>query len=526
MVKRSKCILLLLILFLLCGCGKNENALEFKSYEGNLDNIRSDIESYDKDVDVPQIAVKKTCRPIKYLADLLLDVEEKILSGTIIVELSNETEKSIEEICIRNYAAAILKNIGTGGAYISRVTNEETKIEYKMIVKQDPSVVYVQLDKVLNPGDTIELEIAFETTIPKQNDRFGYHKEGDNYSFLLTYCFPTIAMYNNGEWAEYPYISHAESNFHVASDYEVQIEVPDGYTVVATGDETVVDNKTIIEAKSIRDLAIVASNYMTIDTIKTGDVDINLYALEYENTKVYNELSLLAGKDSTELYTELIGKYTYEELDIVQCFYDSAMEYPGLVLIGYPDLKTPEDIDKWASYTNVCAQIAHEVAHQWFYGAVGNNCYMEPWLDEGFAEYCEDIIYPLSGCESVKRAAEEDIKRLNSDYSGWGCKTEQEIDEWMSTVVEQTQLEIRINKSYETYQNMGDSSYSEYVYGGGSNFLYELRKAMGNGAFFRMLQAYYKEGCMKEVTTEDFVKIVRCFDDSTAVKEIIMKYID
>lgn len=73
---------------------------------------------------------------------------------------------------------------------------------------------------------------------------------------------------------------------------------------------------------------------------------------------------------------------------------------------------------------------------------------------------------------------------------------------------------------------MGEDSYSEYVYSRGSAFLYELRKSMGDGAFFHMLQEYYKAGFMKEVTMDDFVNAVKCFDDSEAVQEIINKYIE
>ena len=31
--------------------------------------------------------------------------------------------------------------------------------------------------------------------------------------------------------------------------------------------------------------------------------------------------------------------------------------------------------------------LVHEVAHQWFYGLVGNDQFRDPWLDEGFAMY-------------------------------------------------------------------------------------------------------------------------------------------
>src|SRR5699024_12131456 len=51
-----------------------------------------------------------------------------------------------------------------------------------------------------------------------------------------------------------------------------------------------------------------------------------------------------------------------------------------------------------------------------------------------------------------------------------------------------------INRTYEQYQQEVDT-YSEYVYTGGSCFLYELQNAMGDGKFFSMLQQYYRNWC-------------------------------
>ena len=62
------------------------------------------------------------------------------------------------------------------------------------------------------------------------------------------------------------------------------------------------------------------------------------------------------------------------ELDIVETrFADfGGMEYPELVLV----------VDDPTS-------VAHEVAHQWFYGLVGSDQWREPWLDEGFATFAQ-----------------------------------------------------------------------------------------------------------------------------------------
>jgi aminopeptidase N len=39
--------------------------------------------------------------------------------------------------------------------------------------------------------------------------------------------------------------------------------------------------------------------------------------------------------------------------------------------------------------TSIGRTTSHELAHQWFYGLVGNNQGRDPWLDEGLATYAE-----------------------------------------------------------------------------------------------------------------------------------------
>lgn len=508
-------ILLCLIMVLTSGCAPKEEIKQ--SYEGNLDKIKSEIANTNIEIELPEINQVKRCRATLYEGKFELNVNDKSLSGIMNITIVNETDESIDKVCIRNYAASILEIKNKGQSEISSVMNTVTEEVYTLDVKEDSSVVYVNLNTPLEPNENLTISVRFSTDIPKQDYRFGYHQDGDNYSFLLTYCFPVLAMYEDGSWLEYPYISYAESNFHTPADYKIEFKLPEEYTIVATGDELIENNVAYITAENIRDFACVVSNYMNVDTIVANDTEVNLYSLDYKNLEGYNEISLLAGKDSIELMETLVGEYPYKELDIVQCFYPSAMEYPGLVLVGYPDVKSPDSIGEYAHYNEVCSRVAHEVAHQWFYAVVGNNCYEEAWLDEGFSEYFETVIYPLSGCESVKMAAQHD-----KTSSNWGYQTEEENDKFMSGYAEQRPQEQMINLSYEDYEK---ELYSQYVYDGSTLFLHELRKEMGDGIFFRMLQSYYKIGYMKEVTTKDFISLIKVYDDSEEINAIIEKYI-
>ena len=75
------------------------------------------------------------------------------------------------------------------------------------------------------------------------------------------------------------------------------------------------------------------------------------------------------------------------------------MEYPNLVMISNV-LEAEFGDDSLLKIV-----VAHEVAHQWFYGMVGDNQFTEAWLDESFASYSEEDAF------------REAIKAYFKDYS-------------------------------------------------------------------------------------------------------------
>lgn len=77
-------------------------------------------------------------------------------------------------------------------------------------------------------------------------------------------------------------------------------------------------------------------------------------------------------KSIMDFYTKLVGPYPYKSIDI--CLFDvpnaGGMEYAELVTCNV-DLAfdTPQSL-------------SHELGHQWFYLSVGNDEFVEPWIDE------------------------------------------------------------------------------------------------------------------------------------------------
>lgn len=450
-----------------------------------------------------------------YDMKLKLDTGKKILGGTVTLELNNQTEDTLSEICMRNFSASIL---------------EEGKKTKK---GKDPSVSYVRLEQPLKPNSRTKLQIEYNTEIPKVDNRFGYHEEGKYKLFQLSFCFPHLAMYEHGKWNENPYFSAGESNFSRVTDYDIEIEAPKDYTIIASGKENTRQQGqkaiTSISARKMRDMAIVASNYMKTEQVKTkAGVVVRHCYLNYKGMKEYNAFSLEAAKDAMDLYSERFGRYPYEELDVVQGFLPTGMEFPGLIMIGLPDVKNMRDIPKngisyYRNYSDLCCLVAHEVAHQWFCVTVGNDPFQEPWLDEGLAEYCEDILYPQSGVPSIQKAMKAD-KKKDTDFTFLAEWEEDIFRKYMDGYIEQMTKgkKYYIDKNCLEYE---DGTYSDYAYEGGKCFFYELQKELGDSTFSTMLREYYQKFYLQEATGEEFLQIVQWYAVSDRSKKIIDQYI-
>jgi aminopeptidase N len=106
---------------------------------------------------------------------------------------------------------------------------------------------------------------------------------------------------------------------------------------------------------------------------------------------------------SMRTFIRSFGGYPYPEVDVVLTGFASfgGMEYPTLVF----------------SNSNRIT-IAHELAHQWWYGMVGNNQFSDPWFDEGLATWSESLPWdPWIGCRGVGWPS--GTARLTNDMDYW-----------------------------------------------------------------------------------------------------------
>ncbi|PID53116.1 MAG: hypothetical protein CSA58_05095 [Micrococcales bacterium] len=79
--------------------------------------------------------------------------------------------------------------------------------------------------------------------------------------------------------------------------------------------------------------------------------------------------------------SDYLGPVPYEHMWItVIPAMDTGLEMPGGAFLGDVKLRR----ERWL--------LAHELAHLWFFGLVGNNQARDPWLDEAFASFVADVV--------------------------------------------------------------------------------------------------------------------------------------
>jgi aminopeptidase N len=136
----------------------------------------------------------------------------------------------------------------------------------------------------------------------------------------------------------------------------------------------------------------------------------------------------------------------------------------------------------------------HETAHQWWFGAVGNDQALEPWLDEALATYSERLFY----------------EQNYPDVTAWQTFRIDAFNPtgWMDT-------DIYHGGDFQTYANA--------VYLRGAQFLQALRGRMGDEAFFAFLKDYATQMAGQRASTTDFFRIARQHTD-TDISDIVSVY--
>jgi hypothetical protein len=319
----------------------------------------------------------------------------------------------------------------------------------------DPGGLYeVRLDDELAAGTSTEVALDFTLTLGEGTfDRFG---TDDGLSWWGSGA-PLLAWEPGVGWDEDPFVPLlGETASSTVADTTITVSVPDGLTVLMTGDQqppsAAEDGRrrwTSTEPVA-RDVSVVVGNFATEERSTPAGVRVTVGVLPGGDL----ELPQLADW-TVQAIADLearFGAFPYRTLTVpLLPDYGGGIEYPSSIQLAAPDREV----------------LVHEVAHMWFYGMVGDDQFRDPWLDEAFATYAESVDFPPQP-GYVPRAL-----RLPGDV---GASIDQFPD---------------------------DGRYFDTVYGKGGAALLAARDAAGAEAFDQAMRCYVDANAWTIATPSD-----------------------
>ncbi len=421
-----------------------------------------------------------------YDISAVFDDESKTLVCTQEVKYFNTSENKLNEICFFLYANTFNEGKkAVTNAYFDRAfpSGEESyggieissaKVggkDAEFSVSETGNILSVKLFDGLFPDESTEIELEYVVRLANIRHRLGYGNSTINFGNF----FPIACVYEDG-FVKNDFAQNGDPFYSEVSNFEVEITYPSKFILASSGEQTEVSSKknmgseqnktTLCQAENVRDFCFVLSEKFEKISASAGDVEVNYYFYDDENAQEH----LLTSVKAIETFSELFGQYPYSQISVVKsdfCF--GGMEYPNLVLIA-DDLADAETFD----YV-----IVHELAHQWWYGLVGNNEFTNAWVDEGLTEYSTALFYEQNAeygldYDVIMQNATDTYRNFVKIYANIFGK----VDESM-------------NRNLLQYKT--EPEYVNCTYTKGMLLFDNIRSMMSDRKFFKCLKAYFNE---------------------------------
>jgi len=345
----------------------------------------------------------------------------------------------------------------------------------------------VYLSQPLQPNTQIALAMRYRISLPPKVKEHPYGYDVDQVN--LTDWYPYIVPYING-WVLHDESYLGEHLVYDAADFDVNIKTTDSGIVLATSGVAEPNGEwTRYRLYGARTFAVSASDQFKVVEATAGSATMrSFYYPGYED----QGLAILnAMVRSVGLFESQFGTYPYGSLSVVEADLNDGQEYDGLVFLA---TKFYNEYNGSAR-SNLVTIGVHEIAHQWWFGLVGNDQALEPWLDESLALYSETVFYKYIYPNSL-----DWWWQFRVNYFGPSGYVDTNI-----------------------YEPASFRAYVNAVYLNGANFLEALNYRMGDDAFYAFLRDYTSRYGHGHATAYDFFAVAR--QNTTAdISDLISLY--
>jgi aminopeptidase N len=415
------------------------------------------------------------------------------LQGQERVRYTNQEDQPLDAIYFQ-----LFPNMEGGKSTVSAVKVDGQEV--KAVYESENSTLRVPLSTPLPSGQHVVVQLDFKVEVPTDAGGnygiFGYI----NNILVLDGFYPAIPVYDEKGWHAGLVPPNSDTTFQDASFYVVRVTAPASLTLIASGvqvDSVKKDNDQVVTfaAGPARDFYMAASDQFVVTSQTIGETKVNSYA--FKDRAEGSQLALKTAANAIKSYSARFGVYPYTEFDVVSTPMQGAtgIEYPGIVGINYTVYDLNATVSGVPAPIMLESTVAHEVGHQWFYNAVGDDQINEPWLDEAVTQYVTGLYFlDMYGAQGM---------------AGYR-------DTWTARWDRVNRQPIPIGQPAGSYQGR---EYSAIVYGRGPLFLEVLAQKMGQSTFDKFLRDYYQSFKWGIATTASFKRLAEkdCQCDLTSM---------
>jgi len=400
-----------------------------------------------------------------YHIDLQIPGDFGVLKGYEEVRYTNQEDEPLDEIYFRTFP-----NIAGGAVTVSGVKVNGQAVD--PIFEFEDSAVRLPLPAALPPGEQAVIQMDFEVEVAREmGGNYGLFGYFDGV-LVLDEFYPVVPVFDDEGWNVEAPPPNGDVTYYDASFYLVRVTAPANLTIVASGNEIdreeVGDQQVLtFAAGPARDFYLAAGENLIVVSETVGETTVNSYTFpEWEEGA---ELALEYVKNVLESFNRRLGAYPYTEFDVVSTpMLALGIEYPGMTAVRVELYDPDAEVYGLPSQVMLESTVAHEVGHQWFYNAVGNDQVDEPWLDEALVQYVTSLYFLDTYDESAAR----------SFRGGW---------DWRWNRIDRAEVPIGLPSGAYT-----EDEYSPIVYGRGPYFMVALAEEMGQEVFDEFLRDYYQ----------------------------------
>ncbi len=386
----------------------------------------------------------------------------------------------------------------------------------------DNTILKAQLPKGLPPGDSLQFDINFTTFFGSGREwrRMKMYKHHGVKHFNGVHWYPNIATYDRKfGWTKDQHLG--KEFYNDFGTFDVELTFPAEYVVEATGNLTNRDEvfpaslrkrvdirnyenddykfempKTTENGDSTRTWTYHAENvhnfaftadpkYRIGQATSPGDVKCIALVQEHKARQWLGEADYIA--DIVEHMSKGFGEYAYPKMVVADA--RDGMEYPMLTLCGG---NPPGNHDL----------IAHEIAHNWFYGMMGNNETYRAIMDEGFTQF--STAWLLNRVDGAYHSSQ----KPQNFYEEWFIDSinnrDHEVYTWyMAKAIKNKDAVLTTHSDYFNSALGHGGGYRQVYYKMGT-MLFNLQYVLGEELFLNAMQNYVEQWTMAHPYDRDF----------------------